>query len=372
MEIEGRVPGRPGLWALSCDGNRITRVACADPAFAETRCSWITPGLFDLQINGIAGTHFTSPALTSEDLGHADELIRGKGISRYCPTLITSSRATSLAALGAFRAAWEADVVPGAWGIHLEGPWISPEDGYRGVHQLRFIRDPDGEELEAMQERSGGRVRVLTLAPELPGAMDLIRRAARLGITVSLGHTNADAGQIGHAVRAGARMSTHLFNGAARLLDRHRNVIFSQLSEDSLFACFIADGHHVPFPTLQTGLRAKGPSKSILVSDLAPVAGLPDGDYDMEGNRVELREGGVWVKESWQLSGAARTLDEDVALLSRQEEPGIEQALLMATRNPAAAVGEPEWAELSPGRRGPIAVFFWDGTRLSLETREGF
>jgi N-acetylglucosamine-6-phosphate deacetylase len=156
------------------------------------------------------------------------------------------------------------------------------------------------------------------------------------------------------------------------MVGRHSNVIYSQLAEDSLCACFISDGHHVPFPTLRIGIRAKGAHRSILVSDIAHLSGLADGDHEMEGNRVEMHDGGIWVKGSWQLSGAARTLEQDVELLGRQQEPGIEMALLMATRNPAAVMGDPEWAEIRAGREGPIAVFSWDGSHLSLENRVGF
>jgi N-acetylglucosamine-6-phosphate deacetylase len=167
-------------------------------------------------------------------------------------------------------------------------------------------------------------------------------------------------------------MSTHLFNGCPRLLDRHSNVIYSQLSEDALYACFIADGYHVPYSTLRIGLRAKGVKKSILVSDLAHLCGLPDGEYQMEGNAVELRDGSLRVKETGLLSGAARTLLHDVELLARESEPGIEAALLMATASPAAAVREEAWAELRPGRRGPLAAFSWDGTHLVMTERIGF
>jgi N-acetylglucosamine-6-phosphate deacetylase len=371
MQIRGRIPGRAGLWQLSCDGDLLQTLECVDPHFTDTRCRWITPGLFDLQINGIAGTHFTEPGKTDDELARADQLIRAGGVSRYCPTLVTCSRETALAALADFRTAWEKGIIPGAWGIHLEGPWISPEEGYRGVHRPEHIRDPDGAELSLFQECAGGLIRVLTLAPERPGAEELIRQAVNAGIVVSLGHTKADEAGIARAVRAGARMSTHLFNGCARVLDRHMNVVFSQLAEDALFGCFIADGHHMPDGTLRIAFRAKGPEKSILVSDLAHLSGLPDGEYDMEGNRVVLREGGIWVKGSWLLSGAARTLDRNVEYVARQE-PGIAQSLLMATRNPAAAVGELAWAELAAGRRGPIAVFSWSGANLLLEQRIGF
>jgi N-acetylglucosamine-6-phosphate deacetylase len=372
MTLRGRIPGKPGTWEVAYTGTRIDAVTQTAAEAADTHGRWITPGLFDLQVNGIGGINFTSPGLTVEQLAHADALIRGHGVARYCPTIITSGLETACKVIDVFQAAWEQGVIPAAWGFHMEGPWISPDDGFRGVHRREFVRDPDIGELDILIARAKGRLRLLTVAPERPGAEELIRHASAAGITVCLGHTNAAPADVGRAVRAGARMSTHLFNGCVRLVDRHTNPIYSQLAEDGLYAGFIADSHHVPYPTLRIGLRAKGPLRSVLVSDLAFLSGLPDGEYAMEGNAIELRAGGLFVKGSYMLSGAARTLEQDVELLSRESEPGIEQCLLMATRNAAAAVGDPQWAELTAGREGPVAVFNWDGHRLIMEGRNGF
>ena len=370
--VTGRIPGRAGLWELDLEEDTVRGMRCVDPAAAETRGRWITPGLFDLQVNGIGGINLTDRSLTMAQASRADEMVRASGTSRWCPTVITSSFETARAALETLAGAMTAGRMPGAHAIHLEGPWLSDADGPRGIHRREYIRDPSVEEWDALQQAAGGRIGILTLAPERRGAAEVIRRAAGAGVVVSIGHTAATVDEIGAAVRAGARMSTHLFNGCAPLMGRHTNVIYSQLAEDALCACFIADGHHVPFPALRIGLRAKGPRRSILVSDLAPLAGLADGEYEMEGNRVVLQDGGLRVKDSGLLSAAARTLAEDVQWLSRQPEPGLEQALLMATLNPAALMGNPSWADLSPGRRGPLAVFSWDGFQLRLERRIGF
>jgi N-acetylglucosamine-6-phosphate deacetylase len=353
-------------------GTTIGGLSCIEPSFDDTRCRWLTPGLFDLQVNGINGLSFTDDSLTTESLARADRNIRDRGVSRYCPTIITCGLPTALAALRALRVAWDADAIPGASGVHLEGPWISGEDGFRGVHPREHARDPSVAELHSFQEAAGGHVRIITLAPEREGARAVIRAAVERGILVSLGHTCASPSEIAEAVEAGARMSTHLFNGCARLVDRHSNPIFSQLSHDSLYGCFIADGLHIPLSTLQTGLRAKGFHRSVLVSDIVHLSGLPDGEYEMGGMNVELRDGAVFVKDGWMLSGAARTLEKDVEILARQPEPGIEQTLLMATVNPAAALNDFSWAELSQGRSGPVAVFSWDGSHLSLEEKIGF
>lgn len=143
-------------------------------------------------------------------------------------------------------------------------------------------------------------------------------------------------------------------------------VSVEQLAEDRLWACFIADGHHVPRAALRVGLRAKGWRRSILVSGISRFPGLPDGEYEMEGRRIEKRDGGVFVKGSPLLWGASRTLDEDVALLARDTEPGIERCLLMAGAHPTEALGEPGWAEVATGRRGPLVAFSWDGRALAV------
>ena len=288
-----------------------------------------------------------------------------KGVGRYLPTIITRDAATIEAVLARFAEARERGAIPGAAGMHVEGPYISPEDGYRGVHQQRFVRNPDPAELERFQRAARGFIRLVTIAPERPGAEAFTRAAVAMGIRVAMGHTGATAAETARAADAGLTLCTHLFNGCVQLVDRHANVIYAQLAEDRLWGCFIADGHHVPMPALRVGLRAKRWQHSILVSDISRFSGLPDGTYEMENRQVEKRDGGVFVKGSPLLSGAARTLDEDVALLAREREFGIERCLLMATAHPAAALGEAGWAEIGVGRRGLLAVFAWDGRELA-------
>ena len=372
MTVTGRIPGRAGLWALELEGDSIRGLRRVDQEAPDPRGRWITPGLFDLQINGTGGINFTDKSLIAEQAARADALVRASGTSRYCPTVITSSFETAQAALATLSTAMTAGQMPGAHAIHLEGPWLSGVDGARGIHRREHIRDASVEEWDALQRAAAGRIGILTLAPERPGAMEVIRRAASAGTVVSLGHTAAGPDEVAAAVRAGARMSTHLFNGCTPMQGRHTNVIYSQLAEDALYGCFIADGHHVPITALRIGFRTKGPERSVLVSDLAHLSGFPDGEYEMEGNRVVLKDGGLRVKESGLLSAAARTLAQDVQWLSAQPEPGIDAALLMATRNPAALMGADAWSNFAPGRRGPIAVFAWDGERLVLEHRVGF
>ena len=171
------------------------------------------------------------------------------------------------------------DVARMVLGIHLEGPFLSECDGYRGAHPREAIRDPDWGFSRSLQAASGQRIVLVTLAPERPGAIEFIRRATAAGVTIALGHTAADGATIREAVEAGARLSTHLGNGIAAALPRHPNPIWHQAALDALFASFIADGHHLDPATLRVLARAKGPGKTILVSDASPLSGLPPGTY---------------------------------------------------------------------------------------------
>ena len=155
-------------------------------------------------------------------------------------------------------------------GIHLEGPYLSEVEGYRGAHPLASIRDPDEDEFARLLDASGGRLAIVTLAPERPGAVGLIRRAVNAGVVVAIGHTAADADQIRAAVDAGATLSTHLGNGIAANLPRHPNPIWDQAGEDRLFASLIADGHHLGPSVLRSLVRAKTADRVVLIGDASP------------------------------------------------------------------------------------------------------
>lgn len=163
--------------------------------------------------------------------------------------------------------------------LHVEGPYLAPEDGPRGAHDAGHLRDPSVAEFGRWQEASGGLVKIVTLAPERTGALDYIAELSRRNVIASIGHTAAMPAGIEAAVRAGARLSTHLGNGAHAVIRRHPNYIWTQLAEDRLTATFIADGHHLPADTFTAMLRAKGTDRALLVSDSVELAGCAPGDY---------------------------------------------------------------------------------------------
>jgi N-acetylglucosamine-6-phosphate deacetylase len=251
----------------------------------------------------------------------------------------------------------------------MEAHDISAEDGYRGVHMEQFVRDPDPGEFDRWQEASGGHIGLFSLAPERKGAIEFIRKLKTEGVRVAPVHHNASHAQVRQATAAGADLSSPLVNGCATMIHRQHNVIWSQLFLDELWARFIADGYHIPHYTLKAIIRAKRIELSILVSDLAHLSGLPDGEYSKNERTVVLQDGALWVKGEGTnlLSGAVKTLEQDCAFLVSSSGFSIEQSLTMATRNPARYFGIEQEFDTFPGKKGPFAVFPWDGQELSVE-----
>jgi N-acetylglucosamine-6-phosphate deacetylase len=267
-------------------------------------------GFVDLQVNGYAGVDFTSPSLTMAQIESTIQALFQRGTSLFLPTVITTGWDTYTHVLPLLAEAI-ADPKNRAriLGIHLEGPFLSPEDGARGVHPKIHIRPPDRAALEALIELAGGSVRLLTLAPELPGALDLIHWTVERGIIVAIGHTLADSQTIQAAVAAGARLSTHLGNGIPNHIHRHVNPLWAQLAEPALTAMLITDGHHLPADFVRAALAAKGIQRVIVTSDAAPAAGMPPGEYDLFGVQVRLEANGrLHSPVTGTLAGSAATM----------------------------------------------------------------
>ena len=212
------------------------------------------------------------------------EIVRAQaalGTARLCPTLISAPFDAFRHALE--RISWACDTDPDVAsrvvGIHLEGPYVSSVDGYRGAHPFDSVRDPDWDEFQRFQDAAEGRIVLMTLAPERPGAIDVHRQGRRLGRDDRPRPHRRRRPTLRAAADAGATLSTHLGNGIASPLPRHPNPIWEQAALDSLSASFIADGHHLDPATLKVLVRAKTVARTILVSDASPLAGLPPGTY---------------------------------------------------------------------------------------------
>jgi N-acetylglucosamine-6-phosphate deacetylase len=339
---------------------QIVRAAFCRLDETTARWPWIAPGLVDLQVNGYGGHEFSSPGLQVEQVAAIAQAMLAAGVTRFCPTLTTADFATLCHGLRTVAAACEQSppLARQIAGIHLEGPYISGEDGPRGAHPPAHCRPPDWDEFERLQAAAGGRIKLLTLAPELPGAGPFIARAAAAGVVVAIGHTAADGQQIRAAVAAGARLSTHLGNGCHRTLPRHPNYLWDQLAEDRLQASLIADGHHLPAEVLKTIVRAKMPKRCILVSDLAAQAGLPPGRYRGNLCDVEVLPSGrlVIAGQTQLLAGAAAPLGAGVANAVRLAGTTLAEAIRMAAYQPAALLGVAV-GELAPGDPADLVAF---------------
>jgi len=330
---------------LVCEAGRLASVGPPDPNAAPDReAGWVAPALFDLQINGCDGVGFDSPRLTPDEVRHIVDVCRRHGVGGLCPTLITNSAEALLHGFGVLRRACETDaVVAGAVPcLHLEGPYISPEDGARGAHSRRWVRPPDWDEFRRFQDAAGGRIRLVTLAPEHDGALPFIERLAAAGVVVALGHTAATGPRLRDAVRAGARLSTHLGNGCPALLPRHDNVVWEQLADDGLWASVVCDGWHLPPAVAKCILRVKTPARTVLTCDAGSLAGLPPGRYTEWDQEFEVLPGGkIVVPGTSYLAGSGVFTDACVGWAVRHAGVTLADAVDMAGARPRELLGLP-------------------------------
>lgn len=363
-----KIPGKNGMFKATIESDGILSL---DPMYEKETCDdvlWLSPGLFDIQVNGMLGVDLAEEGLTVDMVETIDKNLAKKGVTRWCPTITTQDFQIVKQNLATIAKAIDTGAVKGAYCIHLEGHFISAEEGYRGVHMEKYIRNPNSDEFDLWQEAAKGHIGLFSLAPERSGAIPFIRKLKNEGVKVALVHHNADYPTIRSAVANGADLSSHLINGCARLINRQNNVIWSQLSIDDLWASFIPDGFHIPAPTLKTVLRAKGLDRSILVSDIVYLSGMPEGEYENNGHTVILKDGGLWVKGQGTnlLSGAAKTLDEGCSYAATNDVCSIEQALMMASVNPAIYMGIQNVTDLYPGYKGSLVAFLWNGEQLAV------
>lgn len=362
MEILGRWYKNAAPVRIQVEGNRVASAQWDPelPSGSADDLPWIAPGLIDMQLNGYRGQEFSSHELTVEKVAAIVEATAPMGLVGFLPTLTTNGLETLAHALQTIDRACNQDprLAQRVPGIHMEGPFVSPQDGPRGAHPLSHCRRPNWDEFCRLQEAAGGRIRVHTISPEFEEAFDFIRRVADSGVIVSLGHSAASPDQIRRAADAGATMSTHLGNGSHPTLPRHHNYLWAQMAEDRLTAGLIADGHHLPPELVKSLVRAKQPQRCVLVSDISGYAGLAPGRYATELCDLEILPTGKLVVAGQEelLAGASQPLGDDVASVMNFADVDLPAAIDMASRRPAALLGlEPVGTE--PGSRADFVVF---------------
>lgn len=345
---------------ISIEGERIASVTPTTPDGVLDAWPFVAPGLFDLQINGHAGIWFAKADLSPNEVLTTLRHHFRFGVTRLFPTLITASYEALHGGFSAIRQACEQErwadlMVPGC---HLEGPYISKEDGPRGAHPLKQVRACDWDEFQRLNEASGGRIKLLTLAPEADGAIDFIRKANAAGVTIAIGHTGATPEQVTAAVDAGAKLSTHLGNGAHGMLRRHPNYIWEQLGDARLMASLITDGHHIPDSFIRSVIRVKTPARTVITCDAAGLAGCPPGVYQIETGDVEILPSGkiVVANQPQFLAGSGQLTDHCVAYAMKAAGVSLKDAIDMASRIPANLCGIEQIA-LRRGSRADLMLF---------------
>ena len=346
-----------------------------DPLLSPAPSSvYLSPGWIDLQVNGFAGVDYNSPTATPEQIGHSIREMFRTGVTRFFPTVITASPSAITAALRNLAQAKEQiPEGPAMEAFHLEGPYISPEDGPRGAHPAAWVRPPDLDEFRRFQDAAGGHIRLVTLSPEWPAAPRFIEAIVQQGVVAGIGHTKATTAEIAAAVSAGATLSTHLGNAAHQVLPRW-NYIWDQLADDRLAASFIVDGFHLNASFLNVALRAKGLERSILITDAVMPAGCAPGPYRLGEVDVQLHpDGSVRLPGLTRLAGSALTMNRAVENVIRQARLSLRDAVSLATRNPAR-LGRISSRQrgLIPGERADLVRFRFDESTQQIEILETY
>jgi N-acetylglucosamine-6-phosphate deacetylase len=318
---EGRIVAvRPGVPATDAD------LVVTD--------GWIIPGLVELQVNGAGGVDLTSAEPAEEALAAVALVLAAHGVTAFCPTIVSTPAETIVERITAYRPR----AIPGGaacLGAHVEGPFISP--AHRGVHDPAMLRPPSSAEIERWLA-AGRRPAIVTLAPELPGAIDAIRQLVRAGARVSLGHSGADLSSAGAGLAAGARLGTHLFNAMPPLHHRRPGLVGALLGSTATLG-LIGDGFHVDPLMVELVVRLAGPERVALVSDALAPAGGPPGPAAL-GDQVLDFDGRVLRRADGVIGGAAVLLDTCLRNV-RQWLPSLPPAevVRMATQTPAEALG---------------------------------
>ena len=323
----------------------------------------LAPGFVDIHMHGGAGLDVMR-ASTAE-LPHLNKFLTTHGVTGYFPTPVAAPLDQTCAALERLADAVAVATISNngnavqarPLGIHLEGPFLSHKR--RGVHPPEYLVAPTLAIFERLWQAARGQVRMMTIAPELPGALEVIAEAARRKVCVSIGHSNAELDAARAGVRAGARHATHTFNAMRPLDHRDPGILAEVLTDGQLTADIIADGIHVAPEVVQLFLKAKGIERSVLITDATAAAGMPDGAYQLGPIQVEVKDGRCTM--DGKLAGSVLTMDRAVRNVMQCAGWSLQDAVRAATLNPARATGLPQHGKLVPGAEANLVVLSPNG-----------
>ncbi len=357
---------------IEIEDGKISRFTRIEELSNDSEHFYIGPGLIDSQVNGYMGVSFVDMGgeLTYEGVKKISEAFWKVGTTSFFPTLTTNDQAIYIKNFALLAQAMKNPGLRGSIaGLHLEGPYISPVDGFRGAHPLKYVRKPDWDEFMDMYDASEKNIRVVTVAPEIEGAMDFISKSRDMGIAVGLGHHNGNSQQITEAIDRGAQVSTHLGNGMANMINRHANPLWPQLSDDRLMISIIADGFHLRPEQIRVFHKSKGSDKTILISDVSALGGLPPGYYlNVIGDTLEVTpDGAVVYPELEVLAGSASPLIKGIGHVMKVTGCSLGEAIHMATRNPANLYGLDDRGVIRPGMRADLILFTMDDFEMDIK-----
>ncbi|MCH6258707.1 hypothetical protein MLD52_19260 [Puniceicoccaceae bacterium K14] len=298
--------------------------------------------LFDLQVNGFAGVDFQSDSLNLSDMAHAAKCLLKHNTAGILFTLITDTvenLCRKLENIEKLRSR-DKDIASVIKGYHLEGPWISKEPGYYGAHPLEYVSTPTLADYRRLRDAACGRLKLITLAPEVDGAISIIEASVKDGIRIGLGHTNASEEIIDAAINAKATLATHVGNAVPLLLHRHDNIIQRLLERDELIACMIPDGIHLPPFALKNFFRAKPRGKTFFTTDCMSAAGAPSGTYKLGPHTVEVgADGVVHMPGETRFAGSSLTMNKGLENIVQWLDITESDALEMCSNAPATHFG---------------------------------
>jgi N-acetylglucosamine-6-phosphate deacetylase len=342
----------------------IARIESGPP---NSDATTLTSAFFDIHVHGAAG-HDAMEG-TGDALNCIGGFLATKGVANYLATTVTAPIDPTLRALEGIANAIEAaaatpSVAARPVGIHLEGPFIS--HAKRGVHPPADIQPPSIPLFERMQQAARGHIRLLTIAPDTPGALDLIQYVTKSGTHVSIGHSDATAEQTRAAINVGAHSATHTFNAMRRLDHREPGIAGTVLDSASLYAELICDGIHVAPEFVRLWLRCKGEDRAILVTDGISATGMPEGNYMLGAFEVTVAGGRCLLTADLAngtetLAGSVLTMDRAVANLQQLTGASLETAVHLASRNPARMLGLEHLTDIAAGRSANFNIFSADG-----------
>jgi N-acetylglucosamine-6-phosphate deacetylase len=359
--------GKPIL--IEVENGLIRNVLESHSEGFSSKDPYVAPGLIDSQVNGYHGVDFAAERLSVDGIKRAAAGLWKDGVTTFVPTLVTASHDDLIRNFRVLAQAAEDPFFKGSIaGFHLEGPYLSPEPGYYGCHPVQHLRKPSWKEFRQYQEAAGGKIIEVTVAPELDGALEFIKSCSENGIVTSIGHTNATAEQISLAVENGARLSTHLGNGCANLIHRHRNPLWPQLANELLTPSLIADGHHLSPEEIRVFYKIKGPEALILISDVTYLIGLPPGDYMYLGGKVTVTDEGLVMNPELNcLAGASLPLLKGVENVMNYTGCSLGVAANLAGRNVARVLAIDDRGNLARGKRADLILLLKREGRLCLQ-----